>query len=205
MQSIRTTQTALLLGIAITLALGIGVAAAASGLGVGDQTAQVGEQTEVPVSLEGAADGLQRYNVTVHLESEDVATIESAAAGDVESFQVRASDDDSITFRAADLAESVQPGATDVTLGTVTLATTSPGTSTLSVTVHDLQTDDGEQVRPSTQAGTLTVRDDAPAGDDGRSDSLGGLSRLPGSPTVWAAGGVVLVAILVGIAIGRRR
>lgn len=206
MQSTRTTQTALLIGIAITLSLGIGVAAAASGLGVSDESAPAGEQTEVHVSLEDAPEGLQRYNVTVHLENGDVATVESAAAGDVESFQVRAKEDDAITFRAADLAESVQPGATDVSLGTVRLSTTNPGTSSVSVTVHDLRTDEGEQVRPSTQAGTLTVRDDATAGDDGQSDSRRGLSsRLPGSPTVWAGGGAVLVAVLVGIALGRRR
>lgn len=192
-------------GIALALALGVGVAAAASGLAVGDGTAPTGEETEVTVSLAEAADGLQRYNVTVHLENPDVATVASAAPGDVESFQVRSNEDDSVTFRAADLAESVQPGATDVDLGTVTLTTTSPGTSALGVTVHDLQTDEGEQVRPSAEAGLLTVDDDARAGDGGQSESLGRLSsRLPGSPAIWAAG-VVVLAILVGIAIGRRR
>lgn len=191
----------LVVGLAVALSLGPGVAAAANTVAVDDVTASAGDEAAVVVTLDGAPDGLQRYNVTVGVSNADVATVESASAGDVEAFQVRSRAADSITFRAADLSESVEPGASNVTLGTVTLSTRDPGTAELVVTVHDFRTDEGEPLQPSTSRGTLAVeRSDTAAGDL----PGGSLPGLPGPAIGWAVG-AVLVIVSGGIALRRRR
>lgn len=206
----QPTHKAVLVSIVLALTVSTGLVAAAGTVGVNDQTAVVGEQSQVAVTLDAAPNGVQRYNVTVHLEQPEVASIESAAAGDVEAFQVRARTDDSVTFRAADLSQSVQDGATDVTLGRLTLATTNPGASELTVTVHDFRNDDGEQMNPAVSAGTLTVNEDRGAGVVQSVGSFGArlqrvATSLPGSPPMWAAGGAVIVVILLALVVRRRR
>lgn len=164
------------------LIVGLGVAApAAASADVSDRTAQVEGQSSAPVTLDDAPDGVQRYNLTVTLESPDGATIESASAGDVEGFEVRSQSDDAITFRAADLAENVEAGATDVTLATVEFAGGDGGTPTFDVTTHDFQNDEGEQIQP-----TLSV--DASGG--GSADGIA--EMLPGTPIIWAIGALAL-------------
>lgn len=204
MDTTRPTRIQLLLGIAIAVAVSTGLAAAqASTLVVGDATAPVDGQTTVPVSLEEAPNGLQRYNVTVRLDDPTVASMEAASAGDVEAFQERETGDDAVTFRAADLSEDVQPGATDVTLGTVAIRGADPGSTTLHATVHDLRNDDGEQVRPSVSAGTLTVESEGANLDSGGTvDELRRLgSRLPGPAVAWAVGAVlVAIGLVAGVA-----
>lgn len=204
-----TTRThagriALLIGIALTLAVGVGAAAETGAIAVSNGTATTDDGAEVDLSMAEAPNGLQRYNVTVHLENPDVATIESASAGDIEEFQVRSTTEDSITFRAADLSESVQPGATDVALGTVTLEGSNAGSSELTVTVQDFRTDGGEQSDPTVSGGSFTVQKGTGASDGEQSGSLGDLaSSLPGPPLAWAAG-IGALATLVLVAIVRR-
>lgn len=196
----HTRRIALLLGIALALAVGAGAVAAAGGITVSDETATAGDRTEVVVSMPEAPDGLQRYNVTVHLENAEIAMPASAAAGDVEGFQVRSTTEDSITFRAADLSESVQPGATDVTLGTITLEASNPGSADLTATVHDFQNDDGEQSEPAVSGGTVTVQGGGASGDGSLQQVA---SNLPGPTLAWAAGAVALALVLV-VAFARR-
>lgn len=208
MHSHHTTIRLLLVGTVVVLTAITGVAAGANALDVEDSTASVDERTQITVSLDQAPDGVQRYNLTVALGDSSVASIESAAAGDVEGFQVRSRTDDAVTFRAADLSEGVEPGASDVTLGTITLATTTPGTSSLTVSVHDFQNDDGEQITPSVNDGTLTVQGGAAAGDGAGPGPVGWLDRhtagLPGSGVLWA-GAVAGVSAVIGTAAIVRR
>ncbi|MCU4801809.1 hypothetical protein OB920_15625 [Halobacteria archaeon HArc-gm2] len=168
MLSIERPATVVLVSIVLVPALASGLAVATGPLGGTDRTVGVDERTRIPVTLDEAPAGIQRYNVTVRLENDDVAAIESASGGDIGAFQVRSRTADSVTFRAADLGQTVQPGATNVTLATVTVRSTAPGMSTVSYTVHDFRTDDSEQVSPAVQDGTLTVRSD---GGDGGDDS----------------------------------
>lgn len=210
MQSTEITANAVLVSIVLALTVTAGVASAAGTLSTSDQTVAVDEQTQVAVTLDDAPDGVQRYNVTVRLENGDVGTIESASAGDVGAFQVRSQADDYITFRAADLSQNVQDGASDVTLGAITITATNPGTSKLTVTVHDFRTDDSEQMNPSVTAGTLTAENDGTSGVDQPGGSRGvSLQRLtallPGSPPMWAAGGSAIVLLLLVVLFRRRR
>jgi|GEM_PF-6257237 len=180
MQSIERPATVVLVSIVLVPALASGLSVATGPLGGTDRTVGVDEQTRIPVTLDEAPAGIQRYNVTVRLENDDIAAIEAASGGDIGAFQVRSRTTDSVTFRAADLGQTVQPGATNVTLATVTVRSTAPGMSTVSYTVHDFWTDDSEQVSPAVQDGTLTVRSDSgDGGDDSDEPSQSGNEEKP--------------------------
>jgi len=229
MQYDTTTDIAILTGIALVLTAAVGVAAAAGTLTVGERTIAVDERTQVDVTLADAPNGVQRYNLTVGVENETVGNIESVEPGDISAFQIRASTNDTVTFRAADLGQAVQPASTNVSLGRLTLTGTDPGASTLSITIRDFRNDNGEQIRPPVEAGSLVVQksggdvpaddapaDDAPADDapadgapdDGPADDGGAgqdVPDLPGPTLLWVAAGLVALVLLVGAVVYRRR
>jgi len=219
MQYKRNTATAVLVSIVLASTLAMGVSVAAVSVNGGTQTVGVDEQTQIAVTLEGAPDGVQRYNVTVSLADSDVAEIESVSAGDIGAFQVRSQTRDSVTFRAADLSESVQAGQTNVTLGTLTIRSTAPGTSAVRYTFHDFRTDDSEQITPTVTPDAVTVHSDD---DDGatQQQAVGGTpvqqadegtprrqadTSGSGLPVLLAAGGVAIALSVLAVLYRRRR
>lgn len=196
--TIRTTRATAIVGIVLALIVGAGTVGAAGPADVSDRTAAVDGDGGVAVTLPEAPDGVQRYNVTVALDSPSDARIENASAGDVKGFQVRSQDSSSITFRAADLQEEVQSGATDVSLGTVALSGADPADAEFSVTTHDFRNDESEQIDPE-----LSV--EAAGGSGAGGGGFGGLTEtLPGSPIVWALGALGFT-LLVGVLLAWRR
>lgn len=107
------------------------------------------------------------------------------------------------------LAQNVQKGATDVSLGTLTIRPTNPGTSTVRYTVHDFRTDNSEQKTPSVQAGTLTVRS-GDAGETNQPSSEEGspvqqpIALISGLSVMWAAGAGAIVLMLLAFVFHRR-
>lgn len=199
----------MIVGIAIALAVTAGLATAAGPADGSERTAAVDGQSAVAVTLEEAPAGVQRYNLTVDLAGPDGARIESARAGDVEGFEVRSQTDDSITFRAADLAQNVQAGAADVTLGAVTVAGTDGDDPDVTVTTHDFRNDESEQIEPSLTVEPASVGDGSPLAGEGPGASDGGGSgsgladALPGTPVVWALGAAGLTVLLAVVAAWR--
>lgn len=202
----------MIVGIVLALVGAAGLATAAGPADGGDRTAAlddghpaqagqpaVGDQSAVAVTLDQAPDGVQRYNVTVRLEGPEGASLESASAGDVEGFEVRSQSDEAITFRAADLAENVQSGATDVSLGTVTVAGTGGESPDVTVATHDFRNDDSEQIDPSLSTEAASV-DGGNAAAAGGGAGSGLADTLPGTPMVWAVAAVGFVAVLAVVA-----
>lgn len=208
----------------VTGTVGAAGAASVAGSQSGDGTVTVANSTvttdgttTAAVTLGTAPDGLQRYNVTVAVEDPSVASIDAVEPGDVGAFQVRSRSETAITFRAADLGETVQSGASDVSLGAVTVVGNEPGTTELTATVHEIRGDDSEPRQPAVEAGTLRVtgEDGAAAGENagasgapetGPLDDAG--ATLPGPPIAWIGGGVaalVIAVLAVALVVRRRR
>jgi hypothetical protein len=122
-------------------------------------TVTAGGTVTVPVRLDAAPDGLDRFEVRVAVADAGVATVDGATAGDVGGFELVsvAADGTTATFRGTDDADVVAPGAGSVVLGRVQVAGVAAGETTLSVTVLEVVDDLGRTVPTETRPGTVTV------------------------------------------------
>jgi MYXO-CTERM domain-containing protein len=139
---------------------------------VTDGTTAADGTTTVGVVLTDAPDGLSGYYLELTVENPDVARVESAGYPDafgLTSEPQIGSDGATATLEAADVEGAVDPGATDVTLATVTVRGGAPGDVALAVEPRQFDADDGSAFSPATQSGTVTVAGsgggDAPAAD----------------------------------------
>ncbi|MFB6168998.1 MAG: hypothetical protein ABEJ43_09160 [Haloferacaceae archaeon] len=224
-------RAALALSLAFTLALA-GVTAAPATVAAQEQptvrvesaTVTADGTTTVDVVLTSAPNGLAGYYLELSVTGD--ARIESVSYPDVYGVTTApeiGADGRTATAEAADLEGSIDSGATDVTLATVTLAGTAPGEATLSVEPVQFDADDGTQFDPATRPGTLTVAasSDGPAStdrpdaatDDGAGTSAAGTgtgtdasgqqtSGLGPLPAVLA---LVAIAVLAGAGLRRAR
>ena len=137
---------------------------------VTDATTAPDGTTTVGIVLTNAPDGLAGYYLDLTVENPSVARI--AAAGYPDQYGLTSEpaigdDGATVTLEAADVDGAVDPGATDVTLATVTVAGAAPGEVDLTVTPRQFDGDDGSAFTPTTAAGTITVSGsgDAPSAD----------------------------------------
>jgi MYXO-CTERM domain-containing protein len=145
---------------------------------VTDGTTAPDGTTTVGVVLTNAPDGLAGYYLDLTVENPSVARIDAAGYPDqygLTSDPVIGDDGATVTLEAADVEGAVEPGATDVTLATVTVAGAASGDVDLTVTPRQFDADDGSAFTPATAAGTITVSgsSDAPSADgatDGETD-----------------------------------
>ncbi len=124
--------------------------------------------TEAALTLAEAPDGVSGYDLSVAVSDTGVATIEEIATGSGftspgDSTSVT-DDGSSATLSAADLSESVEAGASDVTLGALTLDAQGQGDVEVSVSVDEMDDDNGQAVSASTESATLSVGS-GPGGD----------------------------------------
>ena len=160
--------------------LGLGLLAAGAGVttaqtaqptvSVSSATTTVDDTATVDVVLTEAPDGLSGYYLDLTVDNPEAAAVTSASYPDefgLTTDPTIDADGQTVTLEAADMEGSISPGATDVTLATVTVAGVAPGEVGLAVEPRQFDADDGSAFTPATQAGTLTVAgDDASSTDD---------------------------------------
>ncbi len=215
---------ALTLAVALVGAAVVPVTVAAQGeqptVRVGSGTVAVDGTTTIPVVLTSAPDGLAGYYVELLVEGD--ARIESVSYPEVYGVTTDPEvgpDGRTATAEAADLEGSIEAGATDVTLVTVTLAGTATGEATLSVEPVQFDTDNGTSFTPDVRAGTVTVTasDGGTAQTDQSGDATDGGAGTPaagtgtdgretsGSGPLPAVLSLVAVVVLAGVALHRGR
>ncbi len=222
--------------IAITITVlwtGMGAATAQTDqptVNVNSATTTVDDTTTVDVILTGAPNGLSGYYLDVTVEDTDVARITAASYPDrfgLTTDPALDADGRTVTLEAADMEGTVAPGATNVTLATVEVASSAAGEIELTVEPRQFDTDDGDRLRPDTQGGVLTVDDGTEVGDGTESDSGNNngedgsaadsstdetdagsdtreINAFGGNSTLLVALVFVIVGSLAGVAIGRR-
>jgi len=144
---------------------------------VTDGTTAPDGSTTVGVVLTNAPDGLAGYYLDVSVANPDVARIESAGYPDkfgLTSEPVVGANGATATLEAADVEGAIEPGATDVTLATVTVAGASPGEVDLSLEPRQFDADDGRAFGPATRSGTVTVSGSGGGTDSSSSGSTAG-------------------------------
>ena len=145
---------------------------------VTDGTTAPDGTTTVGIVLTNAPDGLAGYYLDLTVENPSVARIDAVGYPDrygLTSDPAIGDDGATVTLEAADIEGAIEPGATDVTLATVTVTGATPGEVALTVTPRQFDADDGSAFTPATAAGAITVSGsgDAPSAD-GSTDSDGG-------------------------------
>lgn len=162
------------------------------------------------VVLSSAPQGLAGFAVDVAVDG-SAARITNASYPDtygLTSDPGLSDDGRQVRLEAADLNERVQPGASDVVLGTVELAGVSAGRAELSAEPLRFDADGGASVEPDTATGTVTV-----TSDDGSSarptnaavETPDAGSSPPSLPTLAGALVALAVLALVGAAVVARR
>ncbi|OAQ52726.1 hypothetical protein HTG_10390 [Natrinema mahii] len=138
-----------------------GSSASSGSIVVTDATVEPDGTAVHRVALTDAPNGLAGFELSLEL-SGDAATIENASYPDeyrLTTDPVVSDDGESVTVEAVDLDDAVTPGASDVTLATVTVGGTEPGTAALAVTDARLDADGGSRIEPALETGTVTVAD----------------------------------------------
>lgn len=226
---------ALALGLAFVTASGVVIAepvttnppaitdageASSERLKVADATLEPATTSTVSLTLTSVPDGLSGYEVTLALDG-DAATIGEASYPDAFALTTEPSIVDgghTVTVEAADLGDEIVPGASDVTLATLTVEGTETGAAEVRVVDARLDADDGAAIDPAVESGTVRV-ESGDAGDAGREGTSGvqtadhpnpgarwGIGSGVGSIHIVASAAVGLVAVALGIlAITRRR
>jgi hypothetical protein len=173
MSNTTTTTTRIAaVGLALLLATSV-LAFAPTAVAQSNQTT-----TTIDVTASELPDGLSGANITVAVDDASATTITDVTVSD--QFDLSrsevASDGASATFQLVDLNETVNAGASDVTLATVTVESSSEDPS-LSVAHDNIDDDNGEAVSTSTlsiSGLTLAGNTISDLDGDGRYEDLNG-------------------------------
>ncbi|QIB74479.1 PGF-CTERM sorting domain-containing protein [Halogeometricum borinquense] len=195
--TVRTATRWLAAGLALSVVV-TGLAAPALAAGdptvvAGGTSVEDGEETTVDLTLTEAPDGVAGFALTVEVTNGDAATVVDAEVadefglGEVEGI----ADGTAVQLKAADLNKTVEPGASNVTLGSVTFRGQQAGETSLRVTIDRLDDNNGSSVNPKTDPGTLDVIDAAGDADD--NDNAGAVKATasetsPGENTMTETG-----------------
>ncbi|AKB36571.1 cell surface protein [Methanosarcina siciliae C2J] len=116
------------------------------------------ESTEINLVASNFPAGLSGYNLTVVIDDPDVAEIVDIEyptwALITENSTLPGT---SIYMKTVDLEDSVQEGAADVVLATLTVSGKEKGSANLSIGVKRLEEDSGDSIEPALLAGTIEV------------------------------------------------
>ncbi|WP_269851944.1 hypothetical protein [Methanosarcina horonobensis] len=147
----------------------------------GEISLGAGESCELFLSVDNLPDGLSGYNLTVELDSPDVAEIQAvsfpewATLTDVSELPAS-----SVRLKAVDLQEAIGKGANDAELAVLTLKGLKGGSTGITVTVSRMDDDlentimlDGAEY---SEEQTVEVGENASAGDGSKTSDSGGQS-----------------------------
>ncbi|WP_137291418.1 hypothetical protein [Natronorubrum halophilum] len=152
------------------------------------------------LALTDAPEGLAGFEVTLALESGDVATVTNASYPDhfgLTTDPAVSADGRTVTVEAADLGDEITSGATDVTLAEIDVTGVEPGETELQVTELQIDADGGSAIEPSLEAGTVTVGDGAVGSSSQNDDGTetGPESEADSDSVPGFAGGVTIAAL----------
>ena len=118
----------------------------------------VGSTTTVNITLDTTPDGLSGCNLTVSLSNATIAEIVSVSFPSWATLHDNSAlPADSVWMKSADLTDQIKSGATNITLGTLTIRGDNEGTSDVTITVTKMDDDDGNPINPNKISGQIEV------------------------------------------------
>ncbi len=121
-------------------------------------TVEVDKNVTVDIVIDKIPYGLSGYNITIKLSNSSVAEISSfklpswAWLNDSSTMPAG-----SVWIKAVDLNDSIRAGATNVTLASITLKGKEAGTTSIGISITQMDDDNGNPIEAIVQAGTLAV------------------------------------------------
>jgi PKD repeat protein len=123
-----------------------------------DATVIDGQTTEIVISVDSLPAGLSGYNFTVDIGDRNVSNIVNITYPEwVTMGENSTLPRGSIYLKALDGNETIQAGATDVELATITAKGRDPGITNFTLTIDRLDDDTGEEIDAILEIGTLEV------------------------------------------------
>jgi len=118
----------------------------------------IGATTVVNIIMDTVPNGLSGYNMTISLSNASIAEIISVEFPTWASINSNSTlPADTFWMKAADLMNQVQPGDTNINLGTVTIRGDVQGECNITAIVTKMDDDLGDPISPSVDPGVLTV------------------------------------------------
>ncbi|WP_207591074.1 hypothetical protein [Halomontanus rarus] len=148
--------------------------AAEGTLVVSDASTDLDASATHRVALTDVPDGLAGFEITLALDSEDVATVTGASYPDhfgMTTDPAVGSDGRTIAVEAVDLADEITAGKSNVTLARIDVTGVDAGETDLRVVDLQADADGGSPIEPSLEAGTLTVGDGSKTDADADTDA----------------------------------
>jgi hypothetical protein len=145
----------------------------------------------IDLTIDELPHGLAGYDAVITISDPGVAEISAVSfpawAG---LSNVTGAPSASVKVSAVDLTRQVQPGATGVVLGTITVRGQSAGTATMNLENIHMDADGGSRVEATVNPASVTVQ----------STSDGGNREGAGSPFPIPLPGIIVVAAVIGAA-----
>jgi secreted PhoX family phosphatase len=119
-----------------------------------------GGSGEADLTVSSLPNGFSGARVTVSTSDDGVAEFTGASYDDALGMTADpkvAADGQSVELRVADLDGEIQPGAQNVTLGTLELDADGTGTTDLEVTVHDIDDEGGSEIDVQERTGVVVT------------------------------------------------
>jgi hypothetical protein len=177
--------------LAVCLLIPFAVSAATISFSPSSVTVDPSGTATIDLTIDELPQGLAGYDAVVTIADPVVAEITAVSfpswAGLSNATGVPSA---SVRLSAVDINRQVQPGATGVVLGTITVTGKSPGSATINVENLNVDADGGSRVETTAGSGAITVR--ATLGE-GTSERAGSSSPIP-------LPGIIAVAAVIGTA-----
>ncbi|KTG18523.1 hypothetical protein AUR66_18225, partial [Haloferax profundi] len=151
--------------------VGVGVPGVATAVSTTDPTVTIenssvtlGNETTVDIVLSSAPAGVSEFNITVRSTADTTVDISHVDSGDqfgTSSISYEYTDDgEHYQLTAVDSNNAIDPGATNVTLATVTIEGDAPGASDIILESSTITNNSGEPIAHSVTSGHITVNGD---------------------------------------------
>lgn len=119
---------------------------------------QEGDTSEIALTIDNLPKGLAGYTLIVELSNHDVADITKASFPEWASLSnVTRLSSNLIRLSAVDMKLEVNPGSTEILLGTITIKGQKSGFTTLNLKDVQIDADGGDLVTTTANSGSLTV------------------------------------------------
>jgi len=176
----------LCLALLFALTLIPGISAESISLSPRTSEGTAGEETDFTLIIDRVPDGLSGYNITVTVEDPGVAEIVDASYPDGISLSsiYPSLPAGYVYLTASDLTGTIQPGETNVELGSLTIRGLSQGASAITVNVNKMNTQSGDTIDPSLSGATMTVTSGSVPGSGGSGGGGGGSGTFYSSITI---------------------
>ncbi len=167
MKEHRITFLAIVLCI-VCMAIPLTASAATISLSKTSSSMYTGATDEFVLTIDELPQGLAGYKLTATISSPAVAEISAVAfPGWASLSNTTTIPSSSVRISGADMSEAVEPGATNIVLGTITVKAKNTGTATLTFGNIQVDDDQGDLVESTAGSATITVTGTSSGGGGG--------------------------------------